>query len=263
MHDVLADLTAEQEDLDRLVAGLSDSEWDLPTPAEGWSIRDQISHLAFFDEQAALAARDPDAFADQINAALGEDGFVAGDLMAGHLARGRGLVPKQLLEWWRTARSDFVEVMSGVDAEARLPWYGPPMRAASSVVARLMETWAHGEDVAGALSVDRLPTDRLFHVAELGVKTFRFTFANRGLEVPEERVRVALRGPTGTVRVWNDGSDNSITGPLEEFCLVVAQRLHPSDTHLVVEGDVARRWLEIAQVFAGPPGPGRPARGLV
>jgi uncharacterized protein (TIGR03084 family) len=131
------------------------------------------------------------------------------------------------------------------------------MKTRSSAVARLMETWAHGVDVADALGVVREPTVRLFHVAELGVKTFRFSFQNRGLEVPEERVRVELTGPGGEARTWNEGSVSSVTGPVEDFCLVVAQRRHLTDTALQVRGPVAEAWMTRAQVFAGPPGPGR------
>jgi hypothetical protein len=57
--------------------------------------------------------------------------------------------------------------------------------------------------------------------------------------------------------VWNDESSNSVTGPLEDFCLVVTQRRHLDDTHLVLEGPIAHEWMAIAQAFAGPPGPGR------
>ncbi|MGH2755904.1 MAG: maleylpyruvate isomerase N-terminal domain-containing protein, partial [Actinomycetota bacterium] len=49
------DLRAEHDELDRSLASLTDREWDEPTPAPGWSVRDQISHLAFFDEEATLA----------------------------------------------------------------------------------------------------------------------------------------------------------------------------------------------------------------
>jgi uncharacterized protein (TIGR03084 family) len=255
MDEVLADLAAEHESLDGLVAPLDDMAWDTPTPAEGWSIRDQISHLAFFDEQAALSARDADAFMEGVNEALTE-GIDA--YMGRHLTAGREMAPAALLAWWRGAREDLLVAFAGRDPEARLPWYGPPMKARSSAVARLMETWAHGADVADALGVAREPTDRLFHVAELGVKTYSWSFQNRGLDVPSEKVRVALRGPSGRIRVWNDEATASITGPVEEFCLVVAQRRHVADTHLMVEGAVASRWMEVAQVFAGPPGPGRP-----
>lgn len=165
------------------------------------------------------------------------------------------------MAWLTDAETSMVAELSNRNPDDRLPWYGPPMRASSFVIARLMETWAHGQDIADALGVRREPTDRLFAVAELGIRTFSFSFRNRGLDVPDERVRVALRGPTGTVRVWNDESDDSVTGPLEDFCLVVTQRRHLDDTHLVLEGALAEEWMSIAQAFAGPPGPGRQPLG--
>lgn len=254
MNTILEDLAAEQDSLDALVSGLGAEEWDLPTPAEPWTIRDQIGHLAFFDEKAALAARDPEAFMVDMNsiAEIGVEAF-----MGRHIERGRSGSPDALLEWWRTARSDLLAALAECDPDERLPWYGPPMRAASSAVARLMETWAHGLDIADTLGVVRAPTDRLFHIADLGVRTFRFAFENRGLEAPPAKVRVALRGPSGTLRIWNDECADSITGPVEDFCMVVTQRRHLDDTHLFCEGTAALRWMEIAQVFAGPPGPGR------
>ncbi len=257
MKDVLADLAAEHADLDALVSGLADDEWDLVTPSEPWTILDQIGHLAFFDEKVALSAADPGGFNAELQRVL-DDGIDT--YLSQHIDKARAMAPAAVLTWWRTARQAAIDALGARDPDQRLPWYGPPMRASSSAIARLMETWAHGLDVADALGVYRQPTDRLFRVAELGVRTFRFSFENRGLEVPEERVRVALRGPTGNMRVWNDDYDQSVTGPVEEFCQVIAQRRHVDDTHLVTEGDLARRWMEIAQVFAGPPGPGRTPR---
>ena len=60
--DIRADLIAEQEALDAVVADLPDERWDEPTPSPGWSVRDQIAHLTYFDGTAALAIRDPEAF---------------------------------------------------------------------------------------------------------------------------------------------------------------------------------------------------------
>ena len=258
MRDLIDDLRAEQEDLDRLLSGLDDPTWDTVTPAEPWTIRDTVSHLAFFDERETLAISDPEAFGNEINERLtgGIDSY-----MALGLDRGRSMTPSQVLTWWRTARAAELKAFETVDPDTHLPWYGPPMKAPSAVVARLMETWAHGHDVAEALGVARAPTERLFHIAELGVKTFSWSYLNRGLEVPTERVRVALRGPRGRTRVWNDQMSNSITGPVDEFGLVVAQRRNYFDTSLLIEGDVARSWMEVAQIFAGPPGPGRPSTG--
>lgn len=252
MESVLTALGEETTALRSLVADLDEAGWATMTPAEPWTITDQIGHLAYFDEQASLAVGDPDGFAEGVNR---DAEVLAGDVATLH--RRRGLDGAATLAWWVSARHQLLEAFAGVDPEVRVPWYGPPMRARSAIVARLMETWAHGTDVGDALGTALPVTDRLFHVADLGVRTFSWSYRLRGLEVPDARVRVALRGASGTTRVWNNESSASITGPVEEFCLVVAQRRNVAGTHLVLEGALARQWMEIAQVFAGPPGPGR------
>lgn len=258
MRPLLDDLAAETEAVAALVADVAPEAWDLVTPSEPWTIRDQIGHLAYFDEQATLAAQDAEEFGRRLDRDLGALTTDVADL---HRARARS--GPATLEWWREARAELLAAFTPLDPEQRLPWYGPPMRARTSLVARLMETWAHGTDIADTLGAALPVTSRLFHVADLGVRTFSWSFANRGLDVPEQRVRVALRGPSGTTRIWNDAESASITGPVEDFCLVVAQRRHPADTHLVLEGGLARRWMEVAQVFAGPPGEGRAPTGTV
>jgi uncharacterized protein (TIGR03084 family) len=258
VDDLLSDLAAEQASLDEVVAPLDSDLWDLVTPAVPWTVRDQISHLAHFDEMASLAAVSPEAFMASINS-IAEKGADA--LMNGPLEKGRAMETREVLDWWRRARAGLLEAFSSIDPDARLPWYGPPMRARSSVVARMMETWAHGRDVTDALGAVRPPTGRLFHIADLGVRTFRFSFENRGFPAPEDRVKVSLTLAQGDSRHWNEDGHDSISGPVEDFCLVVTQRRHVDDTSLVVRGGTARRWMELAQVFAGPPGPGRPVSG--
>ncbi|HUO45539.1 MAG TPA: TIGR03084 family metal-binding protein [Acidimicrobiia bacterium] len=256
MRELLTDLASEQQGLDELVAALPAQQWDLITPAEPWTIRDTISHLAFFDERQTEAITDPVAFQTELNTRLAG---VNEDYMSIGIDRGRVLEPSGVLAWWRQARARELAAFTTVGADTQLPWYGPAMKAASAVTARLMETWAHGQDVADALGITRSPTDRLLHIAELGVKTFSWSFLNRGLEVPPTRVRVVLTAPSGVVKIWNEHVESDRTsGPVEDFCLVVAQRRHLCDTSLEVEGEIARRWMEGAQIFAGPPGPGRP-----
>jgi len=258
MRELLADLVAERDQLRLMLAGATEDMFNRMTPAAPWTIRDQISHLAFFDTEATKATRDADEFAEAL-AVMAEIGPEA--YMQQHITRGRAMTAGELMTWLTDAETTMVAELSSRVPDDRLPWYGPPMRASSFVIARLMETWAHGQDIADALGIRREPTDRLFGVAELGIRTFSFSFRNRGLDVPDERVRVALRGSTGTVRVWNDEHDASVTGPLEDFCLVVTQRRHIDDTHLVLEGALAEQWMTIAQAFAGPPGPGRQPLG--
>jgi uncharacterized protein (TIGR03084 family) len=169
MHDICDDLAAEQEALDAILAGIDEAAWDTDTPAEGWMVRDQISHLAYFDEAGTAAATDPDRFradaAELMRNSRGADVSID---------PGRAMSGAELLRWWQTARAEMGAVFRALDPKARLPWYGPDMGAKSFATARLMETWAHGQDVVDALGVERPATDRLRHVAHIGVGARRF-----------------------------------------------------------------------------------------
>jgi uncharacterized protein (TIGR03084 family) len=146
---------------------------------------------------------------------------------------------------------------STLEPKQRVPWFGPAMSAASFVTARLMETWAHGQDVVDALAVERRPTERLRHVAHIAVRARRNSYAARGLEEPPEQVRVELTSPSGERWTWNEGARERVAGPALDFCLVVTQRRHVADTDLLLDGPRAEEWMSIAQAFAGPPGAGR------
>ncbi|QES00565.1 MULTISPECIES: TIGR03084 family metal-binding protein [Streptomyces] len=251
---VLDDLRDESDELDRLVAELSDERWGAPTPAAGWTIAHQIAHLAWTDRAAFLAATDAQAFAAETEKALAApDRFV--DEGA---EEGAKLPPAELLADWRAGRERLQDALRAVPAGARFPWYGPPMSAPAMATARLMETWAHGQDVADALGIVRTPTARLRHVAWIGHRARDYAFLVRGLPVPAEPVRVEVTAPDGELWTYGpEGAAQRVTGPALDFCLLVTQRVHRADTALVAEGADADRWLDIAQAFAGPAGPGR------
>ncbi|MEU6476188.1 TIGR03084 family metal-binding protein [Streptomyces sp. NPDC047017] len=255
---VFGDLCEESEQLDRMVAELRSEQWGLATPAAGWSVAHQIAHLAWTDRSALLAVTDPEGFKGLVEKALA----APGSFVDQGAEEGAGLPPGELLERWRAGRAALDQALRAVPAGARLPWYGPPMSAASMATARLMETWAHGLDVAGALGVTSAPTDRLRHIARLGFRTRDFAHVVHGLPVPAEPFRVELRSPAG--EVWAYGPEDAaqrVTGPALDFCLLVTQRAHRADLALTATGPGADRWLDIAQAFAGPPGAGRaPAR---
>jgi uncharacterized protein (TIGR03084 family) len=255
MTALLADLANESAALDAMIAPLTATQYLLPTPAEGWTIADQASHLAYFDEAALLAATDADRFrAEAAQAMASGAGFP--DQVA---ARYRDSPGTQLRDWLLTTRRDLLAGFARIPQSARLPWYGPDMSAASSVTARLMETWAHGQDIADALAVTRPATARLRHIAHIGVRTIGFSFALRGLPPPDSPVRVEVTGPDGELWAWGPaGAADLVRAPALDFCLVVTQRRHHADTALIAEGPVAEQWISIAQAFAGPPGPGRP-----
>lgn len=254
MEAICDDLAAEHAALDDIVCDLPVAAWEVPTPAEGWAVRDQISHLWYFDDSARMAATDADAFA-LASAALLSDYTSAEDPS---LARGRSLAPDELLAGWRGGRAALLAALRPLDPKTRIPWYGPAMGARSFATARLMETWAHGQDVADALGVERTPTERLRHVAHIGVLARPFAYVNRSMDVPAADVRVALHAPGGETWTWGpDTATDSVEGEALDFCLVVTQRRHPADTKLVITGPAATEWMGIAQAFAGPPGGGR------
>jgi len=251
---MVADLRAESDDLDALVSPLAADRWAEPTPAPGWSIAHQIGHLLWTDRVALTAVTDEAAFADLLAAAMTDPtGFV--DAAAGELA---ARPPAELLADWRVTRGRLHDALLTVADGRKLPWFGPPMSAASMATARLMETWAHGLDVADALGVKRPPTERLRSIAHLGVRTRDFAFSVHNLAPPTEPFLVELRGPGGNTWSWGPpDAAQRVTGSAEDFCYLVTQRRALSALDVTAVGDDARRWLEIAQAFAGPPGPGR------
>jgi uncharacterized protein (TIGR03084 family) len=254
---VLTDLAAEHDDLDGIVAGLTPEGWDTPTPAPGWAVLDQVGHLAFFDARAREALTDPDGFAETV-AELQSDPALEEEWMSTHLAEARALAPAELLRWWRAERAGVLAALAATDPARRVPWFGPPMSTVSFATARLMETWAHGQDVADALGVTRLPTARLRHIAHIGVRAVPFSFVVHGLEPPTAPIRVELTSPDHEQWTWGpEDAVDTVRGPALDLCLAVTQRRHPDDLHLLVSGPVATTWISIAQAFAGPPGEGR------
>jgi uncharacterized protein (TIGR03084 family) len=253
LTELLDALRAEQQDLRALVAR---ADLDVATPAAGWDVRDTVAHLAGSDVEALKAATRPEQFLAELpQIAQDIDGFLTGQLTAR-----RQLPREQLLDGWQRGFDAMLDAFAGVPPGTKIPWYGPPMSPASFATARLMEYWAHGQDVADALGLRRTPTARLRHICHLGVRTRGFAYANRGRPVPDVPVAVELVAPDGSTWSFGQG-EQRVTGPAEDFCLLVTQRRHRDDLALTAHGAAADDWLDVAQCFAGPPGPGRSPRG--
>jgi uncharacterized protein (TIGR03084 family) len=255
---VLADLADEGEALDAAVAELPEAGWRRPTPAAGWDVATQIAHLAWTDEAAVLAATDKEGWDALVLEAIDDPtGFVDQNARSGGAAD-----PADVLARWRAARVALERALRGVPDGVKMPWFGPPMSPTSMATARFMETWAHSRDVYDALGGRPEATDRIRHVAHLGVRTRRFAYSAQGREAPAAEPRVELRAPSGETWTWGpEDAAQRVTGCAEDFCLLVTQRVHRADTDLVATGEEAEEWLGIAQCFAGPPGEGRTLRG--
>ena len=249
IDELCDDLLAERAALIGVLMPLDEATWLSPTPAPGWSVLDQVTHLAFFDEAARTAILEPDSFIEQRAEALEDvDEFV--DRVTKSQRHLSGL---DALPWLEHAGAAFVGSARYADAKVRVPWYGPDMTLASMVTSRIMETWAHGQDVRDVLGVPAEPSPRLRHVAFLGWRAVANSFLARGRAIPDEPIRVEL----DLCAFGSEDATNVVRGPALDFCLVVTQRRHPDDTSLVAEGPIAQEWLTIAQAYAGPPGVGR------
>jgi uncharacterized protein (TIGR03084 family) len=254
---VLDDLATESSRLEALVVDLPEAGWRTPTPAPGWDVATQIAHLAWTDEAASAAATDRERW-DALVLEVLADPERAADTAA---LAGGAEAPAVLLERWRSARRALALALRSCPSGARIPWYGPAMSATSMATARFMETWAHGLDVHEALGADPEVTDRIRHVAHLGIRARDFAFAQHRTPPPTEEFRIDLTAPSGDLWSWGaDDAAQTVTGAAYDFCLLVTQRINRADTSLVATGRDANLWLNIAQAFAGPSGEGRAAR---
>ncbi len=257
LDQVLGDLAAEGDRLEALVAGRSTRDWRRPTPSPGWDVASQIAHLAWTDEAAHAAATDKARWDALVVEAMADpEHAVDRAALTGGVA-----APSVILERWRIARSRLAETLRTYPDGQKMPWYGPPMSATSMATARFMETWAHSRDVHEALDAEPEVTDRIRHVAHLGVRTRNFAFSVHGLDAPAEEFRISLTAPSGDLWLWGpEDAAQTVTGAAYDFCLLVTQRVNRADTSLVAVGRDANTWLSIAQAFAGPPGEGRGPR---
>lgn len=251
---VIEDLRAESAAVDALVASLPAAQWATATPAPGWTIAHQIGHLWWTDRAALSSITDQAAFDRLLEEAnAGVTTFV--DRAADEAAL---VAPAELLAQWRRARDDLHTELAAVADGRKLPWFGPPMSAASMATARLMETWAHGLDIADALGVTAPASPRLKQIAHLGVRTRDFAFTVHGLTPPAEAFRVELNAPDGDMWAWGpEEAAQRVSGSALDFCYLVTQRRPLAELDLVAHGADATKWLTIAQAFAGPPGAGR------
>lgn len=247
------DFRQESRALATLLDPLKDAEFDQLTQFKGWSIDDVIGHLHLFNA-AAAATLESDAAFQAIFAPI-EAGLAAGrslrDMQFPWLD---GLRGRALFEAWRDTAEAMADAYANADPKRRVKWAGPEMSALSSITARQMETWAHGQEVFDALGQDRAEQDRIRNIAHLGVATFGWTFINRGLPVPDPAPYVQLTAPSGGKWDWNQPqNDNAIHGTAVDFARVVTQVRNVAETDLVVTGQGAQDWMAMAQCFAGPP----------
>lgn len=260
MLQVSQDLRSEADELHAFLQMLDEADWSRSTLFMDWTPWDVVAHLHFFDQVSLLALTDEAAFVARRKQLIEAMGAGVTNREAARREFGE-LAPEALLTHWIETCHQMAEQLGSFEPKRRLPWFGPDMGVQMFTTARLMETWAHGQEIYDLKGATRTPTDRLQHIAVLGVKTFGWTFVNRGLEPPGSPPYVRLVAPSGAIWEWNEPSESErVSGSALDFCQVVTQGRNVADTALEVTGPVASRWTSIAQCFAGgpiePPKPG-------
>ena len=255
---VVDDLKAECEALRAFVERLDPGDWTRRTAFYDWTVADEIMHLQLIDGFGLVSLTEPEAWPALV--AEVRAGQAKGYELSNRMRDESGaLAPADLVAAWRATYEDMIDLFEQADTERRIPWFGPDMSVVSFAAARQMEVWAHGQDIYDVMGVRRTNEDRIHHICDLGVRTLGWSFRNRGLAKPGP-VEVRLTAPSGAEWLWSEGAGERVSGPAEDFALVVTQRRHVDDTALVAVGAGARQWLEIAQCFAGAPANG-PAPG--
>ncbi|HEY2443840.1 MAG TPA: TIGR03084 family metal-binding protein [Streptosporangiaceae bacterium] len=254
IQDVLTDLNTDCDEIDRLVSGLEESQWQLPTPAPGWTIAHQIAHLTATFQMAATAAADPAAFKAFLSGISNDFAANVAAAMAPFLA----LRPAELLSRWQAERAHVTEALAAVPEGEVVPWLVRPLPPVILACAGIMEAFAHGQDIADALGEQREQTDRLKHLVIFAALVWDFGYQARGMTPPDVQFGYVITAPSG--EVWTFGPPDAtqvIEGPAADFCLLVTRRRHRDDLSITATGADADQWLDIAQAYRGPAGEGR------
>jgi uncharacterized protein (TIGR03084 family) len=243
--DLVADLEAEQLSLVAVLETVEGDDWFRPTPSWSWDVRDTVAHLADTDELAVDTCTDGPRSLGPYAAtcASAEDVTLLGVL------HGRRMTGADVLAWWERTQAGEREVLRKLDPAVRVPW-GLGMRPPSFVTARMMETWAHGLDVHAALGIEPVDTDRLRHIAWIGLRALPYAASVAGVAPPDGPLRVELTLPSGAN--WSAGpvdAPDRITGTASEFCRVFVQRRPRASTSLVAEGVGADLALRVARSY--------------
>jgi uncharacterized protein (TIGR03084 family) len=234
---LLTDLADEQASLDRLLTSIPDAEWVRTTPAPGWTIADQVGHLAASERAAALAL-------------AGRSDEVFGGRLREPTVRESD--PATLLDAWRTARSATLAGFAPLSDRDRVVWGAGPMSARSFAEARLMETWAHGLDCHAALKITPVDTARLRWIAGVGLRSLPYAFSLTTDAPPGDIRNIALdlRAPDGTRwRYGPSATADVIRGAAGEWCRVATKRCRAQDTSLEASTPLAALALEVARAY--------------
>src|SRR4051794_38425689 len=250
MEEIVHALADQQAELARLLAGFAPSDWERPSPCEGWSAADVVLHLAQTNEMAIGSAQ------GQLAEVL--DRLTAGVSPASDVDEGAALMVETqrdmgsaaIHERYLRSAAAFSALLGDADPHARVTWVAGELSIYTLATTRLAETWIHTGDVANSVDVALVPTDRLRHIARLAWRTLPYAFERAGRELSAP-VAFELAGLHGDEWMFvPDDARTIIRGDGVELCQVAARRVDPGDTGLVGEGPDAAAVLELVRTYA-------------
>ena len=243
----------ESDALYKLLINADKNSFKLKTQFKSWTINDVLYHLHVWNIAALLSLKNENKFKEFMQ------NFMEA-VKSGNSAREYEKILSDntegldLLNLWKETYEKISNEFAKSDPKKRVKWAGPDMSVRSSITARHMETWAHGQEIFDQLGFERIDTDRIKNIVVIGVNTFGWTYINRNLSIPEKMPKLSLLSPSNELWEWNeDNEEDMISGSATEFSQVVTQVRNINDTSLKVSGKIANEWMSIAQCFAGPP----------
>lgn len=247
MREELADLAQEQQAFADLLATLDERDWCRPSAAEGWTVRDQVAHLADTEDVAAdTLSGGPRGFAAAVAPYRAAEDFTAAGCR-----RGDSLSPVELTAWWERASARTRALLTTCDEGDRVAWgFGMPARTFAA--ARQMEHWAHGLDIADALGVPVPESSRLRRVAALGLSSLRYALSRARVAWPSGRtLRLQLSTVDGLAAEFGprDATD-VLRGPMLGWCRVATRRAERcSPAALETNGELAALAARYARAY--------------
>jgi uncharacterized protein (TIGR03083 family) len=208
--DVLSGLFSTWDALDRLLSGLSEQQWQTPTPLPGWCVHDVVAHI-IGTESALMGIPTPDADIDVSALAHVRNEFGASnERWVRHLRAESGADLRQRFRTVTNDRRKRLTDMSDDDWNALTPTAAGPDSYGRFMRVRLFDCWMHEHDIRDALgepatdaelagTASRLALDEM--AASMG-----YVVGKLGKAPDGSRVAIELTGPLArTIRVAVDG----------------------------------------------------------
>jgi uncharacterized protein (TIGR03084 family) len=250
--DAIVTALAEQlTETTSLLDNLSAADWQAQTRCDGWTVADVVLHLAQSDEMAIASLRGTLPSGADVDNSGWTGGSSVDESVALMVERERGATPSDLLTRWTSSANGLVALLGGMDLSTRVQWVAGTLSARTLATTRLSETWIHSGDIASAVGVTPIATDRLELIARLAWRTLPYAFGLAGKSMSGP-VAFRLVSPSGAE--WDFVPDGAvvttIAGTAVELCEVAARRVNPDATALRGDGPDASDVLALVRTYA-------------